>query len=631
MLQSIRDGLGRHKWLQYLLLGALALVFAAWGAYGIVNLNVQNASYAAEANGQKISLQEARDAWLRMSQERLGGADLPDALRSHFQDQVLEGLIREALMTDRTHDLGYRPALSALSDAITKEPAFQINGKYSPDAAKAALAQAGMSEQSYEDRVRTSLQRTQLEEGIRDSEFLTPVELARSQALQNEQREVRYAQFPVDKFPGAAVDDAAVEAYYKAHQASYMTPETAHVEYAELRLDQLAAAQTTVSDADLKAAYEKNKQQYVQAEKRHASHILIASTDNDAADKKLADDVYAQAKAGKDFAQLAKQYSKDPGSAEKGGDLGWADHTTFVGPFTDALFSMSEGEIRGPVKTQYGYHIIRLDGIQAGKIKSFDEARPELEADLRKNGATDRFGEIQEKLQTQMENSPGATLEGLAKEFQLQTGDVPQFLRGAGGGTLGPAPPVQELVFGDAALAPGRLAGPVLVGDDRLVIVKVIDRHPPQPKPLAEVRESIVATLKKDNGLDAAYKAAEAAAAKLTAGGSFDDLVKGAGVTAEPARFIGRNDPAVPAPIRTMAFEIPRPAEKPEYRVVKLDTGAALVAVTQSRVDTAVANKQMEAALGKQQAERAGMEATMAYLEDVRRTADVKKNPKAFE
>ena len=129
MLQSIRDGLGRHKWLQYTLLGALALVFAAWGAYGIVNLNVQNASYAAEANGQKISLQEARDAWLRMSQERLGGAELPDALRSHFQDQVLEGLIREALMTDRTHGLGYRPAMSALSDAITKEPAFQFRLK----------------------------------------------------------------------------------------------------------------------------------------------------------------------------------------------------------------------------------------------------------------------------------------------------------------------------------------------------------------------------------------------------------------------------------------------------------------------------------------------------------------------
>jgi len=171
----------------------------------------------------------------------------------------------------------------------------------------------------------------------------------------------------------------------------------------------------------------------------------------------------------------------------------------------------------------------------------------------------------------------------------------------------------------------------VLVGDDRLVIVKVVDRHQPQPKPLAEVRESIVAALKKDNGLDAAYKAAEAADAKLTAGGSLDDVVKGAGVTAEPARFIGRNDPAVPAPIRTLAFEIPKPAGKPEYRVVKLDTGAALMVVTQSRVDAGVANKQLQAALGKQQAERAGMEETMAYLEEVRRTANVKKNPKAFE
>jgi hypothetical protein len=140
MLQSIRDGLGRHKWLQYTLLGALALVFAAWGAYGIVNLNVDNANYAAEAGGQKISMQEARNAWLRCSSAS-AAPSCPDALRTHFQDQVLEGLIREALMTDRTHDLGYR-APCRRQDAITKEPAFQIEGKYSADAAKAA-ARAG--------------------------------------------------------------------------------------------------------------------------------------------------------------------------------------------------------------------------------------------------------------------------------------------------------------------------------------------------------------------------------------------------------------------------------------------------------------------------------------------------------
>jgi peptidyl-prolyl cis-trans isomerase D len=628
MLQRIRDGLSRHKWLQYTLLGALALVFAAWGAYGIVNLNVDSANYAAEAGGQKISIQQARNGWLQM-QQRFGGAELPEALRSHFQDQVLEGLIRDALMNERTHELGYRATDGEVQDTIAKEPAFQVEGAFSAPAAKALLAQNGLTVEAFESDVRSSLQRQQLENGIRASDFITPAELARAQSLQNEQREVRYVQLPADKFPGPPIDDAAVQAYYKAHQAAYMTTESAHLQYAELRLDQLAT-QVAVTDAELHAAYDKNKASYVVPEKRHASHILITATKDDAADRKLADEVYAQAKAGKDFAALAKQYSKDPGSADKGGDLGWADRSTFVGPFSDALFGMSVGEIRGPVKTQYGYHIIRLEEVQAGKTKTFEEARPELEPDLRKTRATDRFGEIQEQLQTQGEQ-PGATLEGLAKEFQLQTGDVPQFLRGAGGAPLGAAPPLQELVFGDSPLAQGHLGGPVLLGDDRLVLVKVLDRHKPEPKPVAEVHDAIVAILKKEHGSDAALKAAQAAQAKLDGGASFDDVAKELGLTAEPARFVGRTDPAVPAAIRTLVFDVPRPTEKPVYRALKIDTGAALVAVTKSRVDSSDANKQMQAELVKRELDRQGTADAVAYLEDVRRKADVRKNPKAFE
>ena len=628
MLQSIRDGLSRHKWLQYTLLGALALVFAAWGAYGIVNLNVDNANYAAEVGSQKISIQQARNAWLQM-QQRFGGAELPEGLRTHFQDQVLEGLIRDALMTDRTHSLGYRATDAAVQDAISKEPAFQVEGVFSAPAAKALLAQNGLSVEAYANDVRSSLQRQQLEGGIRASDFITPAELARAQALENEQREVRYVQLPADKFPGPAIDDAAVQAYYKAHQAGYMNPEWAHLQYAELRLDQLAT-QVQVTDAELHAAYDKNKASYVVPEKRHGRHILIAATKDDAADKKLADEVYAQAKAGKDFAQLAKQYSKDPGSADKGGDLGWADRSMFVGPFSDALFGMSVGEIRGPVKTQYGYHIIRLDEVQPGKTKTFEEARPELEADLRKSKATDKFGEIQEQLQTQLEQ-PGATFEGLAKQFQLQAGDVPQFQRGAGGAPLGAAQPVQELVFGDSPLAPGHIGGPVLLGDDRLVMVKVLDRHKSEPKPLAEVRDAIVAVLKKQNGSDAALKAAQAAQAKLDAGASFDDVSKDLGLTAEPARFIGRNDQAVPAQIRTLAFDVPKPTDKPVYRAVKMDTGAALVAVTKSRVDSADVSKQAQVQLTKREEDSDGTAEAIAYLEDVRRKSEVRKNPKAFE
>jgi peptidyl-prolyl cis-trans isomerase D len=634
MLQRIRDGLHSHKWLGYVVLGALALVFAAWGAYGIVNLNVDSANYAAEAAGQKVSIEQARNAWTRQEsqlQQRFGGADIPAALRTRFQDQVLEGLIRDALMTQRTRDLGYRVTDAEVQEAIRTEPAFQVEGKYSPEAAKAALAQAGLSVDAFANELRSSLQRTQLENGIRGSDFLTSRELARTQALQNEQREVRYAVLPSEKFEAAKpIDEAAVQAYYKAHQAEYMTPESAHLQYAELRLDQLAA-QSPVTDADLHTAYDKKKNTYILPEKRHAHHILIAASKDDAADKKLADDVDAQAKSGKDFAQLAKQYSKDPGSAQNGGDLGWADRTTFVGPFTEALFGMKVGEISAPVKTQYGYHIIRLDEVQPGKTKSFDEARTELESEVRKDHATDHFGEIQEQLQTRLEQ-PGADLNELAKEFKLQSGDVPQFLRGTGGAPLGAAQPLQDLVFGDSQLAAGRVGGPVLLGDDRLVLVKVLEHRKPQPKPVAEVHDSIVALLRKQNGTEAAFKAADAAHAKLDSGTSFDDVAKELGVTAEPARFVGRGDPAIPAQIRELVFDLPKPADKPVYRTVKLDTGgAALVAVTKVRTDASEANKQLQATQAKQEAERHGMGDAIAYLEEVRRTSDVRKNPKTFE
>jgi len=634
MLQNIRDGLHRHKWLGYIVLGALALVFAAWGAYGIVNLNIDNANYAAEAGGQKISIQEARNAWSRQEsrlQQSFGGADIPAVLRDRFQDQVLEGLIRNALMTERTHDLGYRVSDADLQEAIRNEPAFQIEGKYSSEAAKAALAQAGLSIDTFTAEMRSDLQRQQLENGIRATNFMTPRERAQLQSLENEQREVRYAVLPTEKFPGPAVDDAAVQAYYKAHQAEFMTPESAHLQYAELRLDQVAA-QMTVSDADLHAAYEKNKNTYVVPERRHARHILIAATKDDAADKKLADEVYEQAKSGKDFAALAKQYSKDPGSAQNGGDLGWADRTTFVPQFTDALYSMKVGEIHPPVKTQFGYHIIRLDEVQAGKTKTFEEARPELEGEVKKNMATDRFGDIQEQLQTRLEQ-PGADLDAIAKEFKLQTGDVPQYLRGEGGAPLGATPQLQDLVFGESPVATGRIGGPVLLGDDRLVLVKVLDRKKPEPKPVAEVHDTIVATLKKQNGSEAAMKAAEGAKAKLEGGASFDDVAKELGITVEPARFIARTDPAVPAQIRTTVFDLPKPSgDKPVYRALKLDTGgAAVVDLTKVRVDTTDANKQLEASRIKQEIERQGSEDATAYLEDVRRTADVRKNPKAFE
>lgn len=299
---------------------------------------------------------------------------------------------------------------------------------------------------------------------------------------------------------------------------------------------------------------------------------------------------------------------------------------------------MNVGEIRGPVKTQFGYHIIRLDEIQAGKTKPLEAVRPELEAELKKNAAADKFGEIQEKIQQRLETA-GADLNAVAKEFNLATGEVSPFQRGAGGAPLGAAQPVQDIVFGDSPLQPGHIGGPVMVGEDRLVLVTATDHKAPQPKPVAEVKDGIVAAIKKERGSEAALKAAQDAKAKLAAGTSFDEVSKQLGVSSEPAKYIGRADSTVPAELREFVFRAPKPAAKPVYEAMSLQTGgAAVLAVTQVRTEEPAADKSKEADQIKQQAmtarqdsARHGQGDASAYVEQVREKAEVRKNPKAFE
>lgn len=628
MLQSIRDRL--HGPLAYLVLGPIVVVFVAWGAYGIVNLSVGSSNYAAEADGEKISLEEARNAWLRQ-QARFGGQELPAELRTQLQDSTLEGLIESRLLDKRTQDLGYRVGPEQLRTAVQQIPAFQINGQYSPEAARVALQQAGMNEDTFEAQLRDDVRRLQLEGGIRASNFLTPSELARLNQLQDEEREVRVLTLPAEHFAAAVkIDAAAVADYYKTHQAQFMTPESDRLQYAELRLETLAAGEE-VSEADLRAAYEKNRSRLQIAERRHASQILITGKD-DAAALAEARQVLAEAKSGKDFATLARQYSKDPGSAKNGGDLGWVERSNFaaVAPaLADALFGMSVGEIRGPVQTQYGYHILRLDEVQAGGGKSFEQARPDLEAQLRRDRATDRFGEIQEQLQTRLAQ-PGADLATLAQEFHLQQGELDSFQKGLGGAPLGPAPQLQQLLFGDAALAPGKLGGPVLLGDDRLLIVKVLEHRAPQAKPLASVHDAIVAALTRQQETHAALEAAQQASKELEGGASFEAVAARLHASAEPAHFVGRRDPSLPAPVREAVFALPRPEGRTLYRAVPLGEGAAVVALSAVR-SPPQADAQAQAARGNEQAQREADEDVLAYVTALRRSAAVRKNPKAFE
>jgi peptidyl-prolyl cis-trans isomerase D len=479
--------------------------------------------------------------------------------------------------------------------------------------------------------MRSDLRRQQLLAGIASSDFVTPTEAARAQALRGEEREVQYAILPADRYKSdAPIDPAAIEAYYKVHQADYLVPESVDLRYAQLTLAQVASTEA-ISDADLQAAYDKEKSRFVLPERREASHILIPFGKDPAAAMKQANQVLALAKSGQSFAALAKKYSQDPGSAQSGGSLGWMDRSGFVAPFADALFSIkSVGDIVGPVKTQYGYHIIRLDGIQPGRTKTLAEARPELEAQLQQSAATNRFGDIEDKLQSRLQD-PGVTLASLAKEFNLTTGEAPQFLEATGGPPLGQAKPLQSQVFGSSAIAANTLGGPVILDNDKMVVFEVAARHPPHVKPLADVRDSIIAALQKQRETDAALAAAKAARTQVLSGTSFDQVAKSLNVTVEPQKFVGRGDPSVPAEILSVAFDSAKPVHGPVYEAVTLQNGgAALIAITRIR-SGAQTNRYLEQVLEQAQLQRDGDADALGYVAELRATAKVRKNPDAFQ
>ena len=636
MLQQIGDSLKGHKWLTYVVFGALALIFAAWGAYGVANLNFGISSYAAKVNGHTIPYEDVKGPWQREQnqwQQRFGG-EIPAGERSVIQDQLLESVVRNTLIVDRARDLGYRVPPEQLTAAIRAEPAFQLDGKYNAEVAKSRLAQAGLSEDQYANDLNSDLERRQLQEGMELSQFITPTELARLRALTDQERQIRYAVVPLAKYAAAVqVSDAAVQAYYDAHRTQFMTPESVHLQYAQLTLAQVSG-QVTVSDADLQDYYNKNKNRYISTEQRHAHHILVAVNDkvDAAAALKKAQDIEAKLKAGGAFEALAKQYSDDAGSAAQGGDLGLSERGSLEGPFGDALFAMKPGDVSAPVHTRFGYHIIRLDDIVPVRGKTFAEARADVLTQLRHDRAADRFGDLQEQIQQKVDQS-GETLETLAKEFGLTLGDIPAYLKGAGGGDLGSSRDLQSLVFGDAVLGEHKLGGPLLVGDDRLVLVKDLSHALPAPRPLAEVRDQIVAVLRKDSATQAALAAANAAVKSLQSGKDFDAVAKDLGVSADPARFVGRQDPSVPAPIREAAFKAAKPAEhQATYQTFTQPDGSTVVlAVSAVRSNAAPDDQQQITSLMHDLAVQYGEDDARAYIEQARKAAKVQKNIGVFE
>lgn len=637
MLQKIGDSLKGSKWLSYTLLGALAMVFAAWGAYGLVDFTSHLGNYAARVNGEQISIERVKTEWQRQEPQYLNlfGGEIPADQRTALQKRLLEAFVRDEVTLQAANKLGFAVSETQLREAFQAEPAFQVDGKFSAQAALAALAGAGLTPAAYEASKRQELLRDQLAVVVNISEFVTPAEAQRLHTLNDEQRQLQFALLTPAQFAGnAPVEPAAIEAYYKSNSAQYQTTESARLAWGELTLADVTAS-IKVSDAQLAERYEKTRDRYVEPERRQARHILLTvdkPSDSDAV-KAQAEALLKQLQGGADFAALAKANSKDPISAAKGGELDLSDRDAFVPEFSAALFALKTGEVSAPVKTQFGWHLIKLDAIQPGKSRSLDEVRGELAAELARDLAGERFGERQEQLQQRIERGVG-NFDELVKEFGLRAGEVPNYERGTGGGELGNNAALNSAVFSARSTKELAVGGPVSLSDDRLVVFKVIEHRPPQPRPLAEVRASIVAELLRQRGSAAARAAAEGALKRLQAGESFDKVAADLKVKVDPARYVGRAEGGLPVQVRAAVFSGGRPtAEAPQRRVIELDEGGvALVAVTGTRQpNIATGDAPLRAQRQFEEQRRRGQQLTQAYIEALVGAAKVEINPQAFE
>jgi peptidyl-prolyl cis-trans isomerase D len=451
--------------------------------------------------------------------------------------------------------------------------------------------------------------------------------------LQDEQREVRYALLQPEAFgAGPPIEAGAIEAYYNANAALYTPPEGVKLAFAELTLADVAAT-VQVSEEDLRARYERDKSVFVEPERRRARHILI-SVDGGTDDAKAsaqAKDLRARVTAD-NFAALAKEFSKDSASAAEGGILDWSGREAYVVPFADALFALQEGEISQPVKTQFGYHLIKLEGVRAGSARTFDDVRGELMATLRTEVAADEFGNRQEQLQERVESGAG-DLAQLVQEFGLRRGEVEHFERGNGGLPLGSDVGLNEAVFSDAVLNQRRVGGPIQLGEDRLTVVQVIDHQLPKLKPLSEVRDAVTAALIRQRGETGAAKTAEVALARLSAGESFDKVLADLKIKAEPARFVGRGEPDLPVELRDAAFAMSKPvAGKPARRSLAVEGGAAaLLEVTAVRAELTSTNAQLLSVRAQREQQRYSLRDVEAYLSELVKSAKVSKNSQAFQ
>ena len=620
MLQNIREKF--TGWIAISILAVIGLSFVFVG----LNYSFIGQSYAAKVDGVEIGVGQFENAYREQLQANPQLAQLPEEYRQQLRSNILEQLIQQRVIDNYLDEAGYQIRDEDVTAMIQRAPEFQVNGKFDIETYRTLLAQAGYEPARFEAAQRQSLRRQQLQRAIRGSALVSPAQYRRFLNLAAEQRVVTLATIDADAVQSeVTVSDDMITAFYDDNPTLYQLPETADVEYVEISRNDIATT-VSISEQDLQEYYESNTDRYLQDEQRQARHILVVFGDDEDAAETTAREILARAKAGEPFADLAREYSADSGTADRGGDLGVLTRSQLPGELGGAIFAMAEGTIEGPVKTDFGYHIVRLDRILERGPLPLEQVRAELTAELQDQQAESRFRELERQLSDALFDAPDirALATAIGTEVKTAVGITRQ-----GGGDFGNNQAAINAIFDEPVLAGELLSEIVEVDANRTVVFAVTKHVAARRQPLDAVRETIRETLKARQAESLMAEKAERMLAALAAGEEFATAAESIGATAAPPIAITRNAEEFDQSVAVAVFTALKPtADKPTWGSTRNDNGGftvySLDAVIPGRPESIPL---AERDAGKMQlADQSGIGDFVAFVQALRANADIAIN-----
>ena len=621
MLQAINDRI--KGWLGIAIVILIGLPFALWGIQSY--FDDAGPRYAAKVNDSEITASEFERSVSRERQSMLRqfGGELPISEKM-LRERVLSQMINKRLLEEVTFEQGYR-----ISDAVLRErirQLFTIDGVFDRERFEAGIASIGMNIPMYEHALRNELRVQQMQSALSNSAFVTKDTVKKLAALKEQTRDISVLTFNVDHFSTATTPtEEEIKQYYEENRQRFMVPEKIKIDYVEITSDALAE-NVEIDEQQIKEMYDHYVKSVSGREERKASHILIQAGEDKASAKAIIETIENELKQGADFAALAKKYSQDPGSAEKGGDLDWVAMGEMVKPFEQALFSMEKGSVSGVVETQFGYHIIKLDDVRSESVVPLGVKRYEFEDEIKADSVASLFYDLSERLASTAYENPDS-LDMVVDDLGLKINTSDYFTPQKGEG-IAENEKVRNVAFSPLVMEQGSNSDIIEISPTHVVVIRMNEHVPATAIPLEVVSSRIENILKVQGGHKQTLAAALDVKTKIEAGESVDNL-KMEGVKVEEISALSRKDNArvSDAAILHNAFDMAPPQDgKVAVREVDLISGdVALVVLKDVKLPENILQSELDMVKNDAVRENAIRDFSSALLV-IKENADIDRN-----